>query len=124
MILKTVLFHSRLCQILIYVNDLPFALDRTRATMYADDTSISYSSRTVTDLTQVIDTDLDSMRLCLESDQLSLNVAKTQSRILGSEVRLRSLGRNDDTACPDFQINVDRIAFKSNVKYLGVQIDS
>ena len=124
MILKTVLFHSRLCQILIYVNDLPFALDRTRATMYADDTSISYSSRTVTDLTQVIDTDLDSMRLCLESDKLSLNVAKTQSRILGSEVRLWSLGRNDDTACPDFQINVDRIAFKSNVKYLGVQIDS
>ena len=43
---------------------------------------------------------------------------------LGSEVRLRSLGRNDDTACPDFQINEDRIAFKSNVKYLGVQIDS
>ena len=48
---------------LIYVNDLPFALDRTSATMYADDTSISYSSRSVTDLTQVINTDLDSIRL-------------------------------------------------------------
>ena len=109
---------------LIYVNDLPFALDRTRATMYADDTSISYSSRSVTDLTQVINADLDSIRLWLEGNKLSLNVAKTQSMILGSGVRLRSLGRNDDTASPDFQINEDRIAFKSNVKYLGVQIDS
>ena len=26
----------------IYVNDLPFALDRTKATMYAEDTRISY----------------------------------------------------------------------------------
>ena len=92
--------------------------------MYADDTSISYSSRSVTDLTQVINADLDGIRLWLEGNKLSLNVAKTQSMILGSGVRLRSLGRNDDTASPDFQINEDRIAFKSNVKYLGVQVDS
>ena len=37
---------------------------------------------------------------------------------------MRSLGQNNDTASPDFQINKDRIAFKSNVKYLGVQLDS
>ena len=92
--------------------------------MYADDTSISYSSGSVTDLTQVITTDLDSIRLWLEGNELSLNVAKTQSMILGSGVRLRSVGRNNDTASPDFQINEDRIAFKSNVKYLGVRIDS
>ena len=109
---------------LIHVNDLPFALDITKATMYADDTSISYSSRSVTDLTQVINTDLDSIRLWLEGNKLSLNVARTQSMILGSGVRLRSLGLNDDTASPDFQINEERIAFTSNVKYLCVQIDS
>ena len=109
---------------LIHVNDLLFALDRTKATMYGDDTSISYSSRSVTDLTQVINTDLDSIRLWLEGNKLSLNVAKTQSMILGSGLRLRSLGPNDDTASPNFEINEDRIACKSNVKYLGVQIDS
>ena len=109
---------------LIYVNDLPFALDRTKATMYADDTSISYSSKYVTDLTQVINTDLNNIRLWLMGNKLSLNVAKTQSMILGSGVRLRKLGLNDTTVGPDFQINEDRIAFTSNVKYLGVQIDS
>ena len=102
--------------ILIYVNDLPFALDRTKASpdfqINADDTSISYSSRSVTDLTKVINADLDSIRLWLEGNKPSLNVAKTQSMILGSGVRLWSLGRNDDTVSPDFQINEDRIAFK------------
>ena len=29
---------------LLYINDLPFALKRAKATMYADDTAISYSS--------------------------------------------------------------------------------
>ena len=29
----------------------------------------------------------------------------------------------DDTASPEIRINGDRIAFKSNVKYLGIQID-
>ena len=92
--------------------------------MYANDASISYSSRSVTDLTQVINTDLDSIRLWLEGNKLSLNVTKTQSMIMGSGVRLQSLGLNDDMASPDFQINGDRIAYKRNVKYLDVQIDS
>ena len=115
---------------LIYVNDLPFALDRTKATMYGDDTSISYSSRSVTDLSQVIKTDLDRIRLWFEGlwlsfeNTVSLNVTKTQSMILGSGVRLRSLGFNDEMASPDFQINEDRIAYKSNLQYIGVQIDS
>ena len=75
---------------MIYVNDLPFALDRTRATLYVNDTSISYSSRSVTDFTH---DDGDGIRLLLEGNKLSLNVAKNQSMILGSGVRLRSLGR-------------------------------
>ena len=33
----------------ISINDLPFALQRTKVKMYADDTSISYSSRSFTD---------------------------------------------------------------------------
>ena len=60
----------------------------------------------------------------VREQQTSLNVAKTQSITLVSGVRLRSLGRNEDTASPDFRINEDRIAFKSSMKYLGVQIDS
>ena len=57
----------------------------------------------VTDLIQVINADLDSIHLWLEGNKFSLNVTKTQSMILGSGVRLQSLGLSDDMASPDFK---------------------
>ena len=35
---------------LIYINDLPFSLQNSQVTMYADDTTISYSSNNIDDL--------------------------------------------------------------------------
>ena len=35
--------------LLIYINDLPFSLKKAKVTMYADDTSISYSSWSLKD---------------------------------------------------------------------------
>ena len=46
------------------INDLPFALQRTKVTMYADDTSVSYSSRSVTDLIDAINSDLTDLSFC------------------------------------------------------------
>ena len=43
---------------LLYINDLPFALKRAKATMYADDTAISYSSDTSDELDLVINEEL------------------------------------------------------------------
>ena len=37
---------------LIYINDLPCALQSTKGTMYADDTSISYSSKSIPEITK------------------------------------------------------------------------
>ena len=39
---------------LLYVNDLPFALKKAHATMYADDATICYSSDNLEDLNAVI----------------------------------------------------------------------
>ena len=50
----------------------------------------------------LISADLDSIRLRLEGDKLSLNVAESKGIILGSAVRLQSLGCNDNTVSPDF----------------------
>ena len=47
---------------LIYINDLQFASQGTRVTMYADDTSISYSSKSVSDLCNAINLDLQNLR--------------------------------------------------------------
>ena len=39
---------------LLYINDLPFALKKAETNMYADDTMISYSSKTLDELHMVL----------------------------------------------------------------------
>ena len=60
---------------LIYINGLPFTLQRTKVTMYADDTSISYSLR----LANAIISDLYDLSIWLQGNKVTLNVEKTQS---------------------------------------------
>ena len=57
---------------LIYINDLLFSLKNSEVTMYADDTSISYSFKNIDEL----DETLDSLKQSLEGNKLSLNVIK------------------------------------------------
>ena len=47
---------------LLYINDLPFALRKAHATMYADDTAISYSSDKIEEIDAVVNAEL----ACLE----------------------------------------------------------
>ena len=47
---------------LIYINDLQFALKNSEVTMYADDTSISYSSKNIDELNETLNSDLDSLK--------------------------------------------------------------
>ena len=46
---------------LIYINDLPFAMQRTNVMMYADDASFSYYSRSAADLTNAINSDFHDL---------------------------------------------------------------
>ena len=80
---------------LIYINDLPLALQITKVTMYADDTSISFSSTSVSDLCNAINSDLQNLSSWLQGNKLSLNVANTQSIILYTVPNLRRLDCND-----------------------------
>ena len=86
--------------------------------------SISYSSKSVSDLCNAINWDLQNLSSWLQGNKLSLNVAKTQSMILGTVPNLRRLDSNDSNSFPLFQISGDEIESTGNIKYLGVQIDS
>ena len=69
-------FLPRSTPTLIYINDLPFALQRTKVTMFADDTCIFYSSRSVTDLVNAINSDLQHLSIWLLENKVTLIVAK------------------------------------------------
>ena len=72
---------------LIYINDLPFALKKGKVTMYADDKSISYSSSSLVDIEQTLNSELNDLKLWLQGNRLSLNVLKTQAMVVGSQGR-------------------------------------
>ena len=76
---------------LIYINDLLCALQSTKVTMYADDTSISFSSKSIAEINEAVNSDLKRLQNWLVGNKLSLNDAKTQSMILGSSINLRNI---------------------------------
>ena len=109
-----------------------------------NDTSISYSSKSVSHLCNAINSDLQNLSSWLQGNKLSLNVAKTHSMIVGTVPNLRRLDSNDSNSyqtlvnsLPNqtfqqfkqftkpnlFQINGDEIESTCNIKYLGAQID-
>ena len=68
---------------LIYINDLPFALKRAKATMYGDDTAISFASDNTEEIGAVLNAELACLEKWLQGNKLSLYVVKTQAMIIG-----------------------------------------
>ena len=60
-------------------------------TMYADDTSISFTAKSVNDLNMMLNKELDSLRKWLQGNKLSLNVLKTQAMVIGSPPNVKKI---------------------------------
>ena len=72
---------------LVYINDLPNCLRLTSPRMFAD-TNITFAASTLTDLEKGLNSELRSLNIWLISNKLSLNVAKTEFMVIGSNQRL------------------------------------
>ena len=59
--------------------------------MYANDTSKSYSSKSVEDLTDTLNCELKCLKEWLQSDKLLLNVIKTQAVVIGPRPHLTKI---------------------------------
>ena len=84
---------------LIYINDLPKCLTSASARMVADDTNITYAASTIADLEKVVNSVLRKLNCWLVINRLSLNVARTNFLVIGSNQRIHALLNN--------QINID-----------------
>ena len=78
--------------------------------MYADDTTISLSSKGIADLQNDLNLDLLKLQDWLHANKLSLNVVKTQSLIIGSGPNILS------DAQPSFSIGDQEIEMIANTK--------
>lgn len=103
---------------LIYINDLPNCVHHSKPRMYADDTNLTTSGRSLKKVIQSTNKDLSNIKQWLLANKLSLNATKTEHMFIGSD---DNLNKTRNTS----QINIDGHALnsvKSN-KCLGVHID-
>ena len=63
---------------LIYINDLPQAVQDSTVSMYANDTSLCYQSSDITWLNETINSDLKQLDTWLQGNKLSLNVDRVE----------------------------------------------
>ena len=61
---------------LIYINDLPQAVQHSSVTIYADDTNLCHQSRVLTQMNEAMNSDLKKLETWLQGNKFSLNVAK------------------------------------------------
>ena len=103
---------------LIYINDLPNSLRDAVPRMFADDTNLTLSAKTLTELKLALTPELNNLSCWLKASRLSLNVAKTELMIIGSRQRLA-------VQCDDLEIKIDDQIIKrvDHTKSLGLTID-
>ena len=95
---------------LLYINDLPNSSSKFSFRIFADDTNMFFSSNSSSELESVVNNELQLVLKYCASNKLSVNFKKTNYMLISSTRK-------------SVHINVDNIARKPFVKYLGIYID-
>ena len=106
---------------LVYITDLPEAVQGSSVTMYADDTSLCHQSRDLTQLNEAMESYLSKLETWLQGNELSLNVAKTHSILVSTKQKHKSLKSRNKAL--DLKICDNELEAVQKRKHLGVQID-
>jgi hypothetical protein len=100
---------------IIYMNDLPNALQYSKSILFADDTTIFYSSENATLMFNRINNDLQLLADWFKANKLSLNIGKTNYMIFK--------GNNHVIDQFTLTINDNIINKVDKIKFLGIMID-
>ena len=102
---------------LIYINDLPSALDKMTPVMFADDTNLVIKGKDVTELTEVLNSELTSLDDFFRANKLKLNAGKTKL------VCFRKKGRAFSSDSIPVTLDNQKLDFAENVTFLGLSLD-
>ena len=91
--------------------------------MHDDNTSLSYKSKTLTQLNEAMNDALMSLESWLKGNKISLNVkcCKTHTMIICSKSKQRALLNSNRKL--DIKVKDENLIVTESIKYLGVQID-
>ena len=103
---------------LLYINDLPAALQETSAVMFADDTNLIIKGNDISRLNHSINQDLDNLSDYFKANKLKLNVDKTKM------VCFRKKCKKYDEK--DLEVSLDNTSLQceNHATFLGMTLDS
>ena len=102
---------------LIYVNDITYNITNSNTKLYADDTVIYASSKTVNDAFQRVQNDLLALASWCNLNQLTININKTKAVLFGT----KKFTNNNNL--PQIRIGGELVHYVKDYKYLGVTLD-
>ena len=102
---------------LLYINDLPQCLSKTKPRLFAEDSNLTASGESINQLEAAVNSDLENLRKWLIANKLSLNVAKTEFMLFSSKQMLKTNSNRQ------VKIENEHIKQVSECKTLGVTVD-
>ena len=102
---------------LIYMNDLPSVLKMCHAILFADDTTIVYTSDDIQTLFRVVNHDLEMATDWFRANKLSINAQKTHYLLF--HTRFQEL----PDSLPNIKLGGEVISRCDHVKFLGLLLD-
>ena len=102
---------------LLYINDVPYALSKSNAYLYADDTGIFYQHKDTTEIESVLNTDFANICEWFVDNKLSIHFGEDKTKCI-----LFSRKKN----LPKLNITYKGIKIKQHemVEYLGCLLDA
>ncbi len=114
---------SSLCSylLLLFINDLPLALDKSDTDMYADDSSATTSARTVLEIQQHLVKDADKVSKWCSDNHMATNPTKTKVMLITTWPKRASLLEHQRT----LKVRMDGQCLQnvSSNKLLGITIN-
>ena len=101
-----------------YINDLPDYLDHCDVTLYADDTVLFISDKSLHNIKSYMSSDLEKLNNWLKLNHLMLSISKSKFMIIGSSQRLNKI---DSISFKVDNMDLDEV---SSFKYLGIVINN
>ena len=102
---------------LIFVNDLPNCFKNSKASLYADDSTLTCTGKTVDEIQNNMQVALDSALKLFKENKLIVNLSKTKMMLIGTNYKTKQLS--------DISVTVNNIELIKcdTAKLLGIFID-
>jgi hypothetical protein len=87
------------------MNDLPNCVENSNIRMFADDTTLTASGKSIQQFESKINCDLINIKEWLLANKLSLNLTKTEYLVIGSPFNLNNLTSQPNIMIDNVPIN-------------------